>query len=70
MAFRSVGINLPHPYLDGACGLSEHLEETKEAGADFVELWPQSLGVIVGGELDGARLNSVLEPLLRGRRSG
>ena len=64
MAFRSVGINLPHLYLDGVSGLPERLEGLKEAGADFVELWPQSLGVIVGGKLDGARLEAVLEPLL------
>ena len=64
MAFRSVGINLPHLYLDGVSGLPQHLEGLKEAGADFVELWPQSLGVIVGGELDGARLEAVLETLL------
>lgn len=64
MAFRSVGINLPHPYPDGVSGLPGHLEEMKEAGADFVELWPQSLGVILGGGLDPARLDRILEVLL------
>ena len=64
MAFRSVGINLPHPYPDGVSGLPEHLEGMKEAGADFVELWPQSLGVILGGGLDPFRLDRVLEVLL------
>ena len=61
LAFRSVGINLPHSYPDV---LSEHLEGMKEAGADFVELWPESLGVILGGGLDPARLDHVLELLL------
>ena len=64
MALRSVGINLPHPYPDEVFGLSRHLEELREAGADFVELWPQSLGVILGGRLDGGRLEVVLEVLL------
>lgn len=64
MAFRSVGINLPHPYPDGVSGLPEHLEALKEAGADFVELWPESLGVILGGELDPARSDTIVELLL------
>src|ERR687896_2085026 len=59
MAFRSVGTNLPRLYLDGARGLAEDLEVLKSAGPDFVEVWPQNLGVILGGSLDANRLRTV-----------
>lgn len=59
MAFRSVGIN--HP--GGSSDLSLTLETLKSAGADFVELWLPDLGVILGGELDGYRLEQVSESL-------
>src|ERR687893_981685 len=64
MAFRSVGTNLPRLYLDGAQGLAEDLETLKSAGPDFVEVWPQNLGVILGGSLDTHRLRAVGELLL------
>src|ERR671917_990783 len=64
MAFRSVGTNLPRLYLDGARGLAEDLETLKSAGPDFVEVWPQNLGVILGGSLDTHRLRAVGELLL------
>ena len=64
MAFRSVGINLSRPYPNGVRELPDHLEALKEARTDFVELWPDKLGVILGGELDPARLSPVLELLL------
>ena len=64
MAFRSVGIDLPHLRLEGVCGLAKDLQALKEAGPDFVEVWPHHLGVILGGSLDTARLRSVRELLL------
>ena len=64
MAFRSVGTNLPRLYLDGARGLAEDLETLKSAGPDFVEVWPQNLGVILGGSLDTHRLRTAGELLL------
>lgn len=56
MAFRSVGVNYPH-------GVPT-LEALKDAGADFVELWPENMGLILGGGLDEARLRPVRELLL------
>ena len=59
MAFRSVGTNLSRPYTDGVSGLAEDLEALKSAGPDFVEVWPQNLGAILGGSLDANRLRTV-----------
>ncbi len=64
MTFRSVGINQPRAHLDGLSGLAGDLETSKNAGADFVEIMPHDLGVILGGGLDAARLRSVRELLL------
>jgi sugar phosphate isomerase/epimerase len=64
MAFRSVGTNLSRAYTDGVSGLAEDLEALKSAGPDFVEVWPQNLGVILGGSLDANRLRTVGELLL------
>jgi sugar phosphate isomerase/epimerase len=64
MAFRSVGINLPHLHLDGIRGLIEDLQALKSARPDFVEVWPHQLGVILGGSLNLARLRPVQELLL------
>jgi sugar phosphate isomerase/epimerase len=64
MAFRSVGINLPHAHLDGVSGLLGSLESLRYLGPDFVEVWPHQLGIILGGELDPTRLRIVREPLL------
>ena len=64
MAFRSVGINLPHLHLDGVSELIDDLEALKSARPDFVEVWPQQLGVILGGSLNPARLLPVQELLL------
>ena len=64
MAFRSVGINQPCLRLDGLFGLAEDLEVLKSAAADFVELMPHELGVILGGGLDASRLLIVQELLL------
>ncbi len=64
MAFRSVGTNLSRPYLEGDGGLAEDLEALKGARTDFVEVWPQNLGVILGGRLDTNRLRAAGELLL------
>jgi sugar phosphate isomerase/epimerase len=64
MAFRSVGINQPWKRPDSLFGLAEALEASKRAGADFVELMPHDLGVILGGNLDSSRLLPVQELLL------
>ncbi len=64
MAFRSVGTNLSRLYVDGVRGLAEDLGSLKSAGPDFVEVWPENLGVILGGRLDTNRLRAVGELLL------
>ena len=64
MTFRSVGTNLSRLYLGGVDGLSGDLAALKDAGADFAEIWPQDLGVILGGGLDTNRLRDVRESLL------
>ena len=64
MAFRSVGTNLSRLYPDNLFQLSEDLETLKGAGADFVEIWPHHLGVILGGGLDEIRLRAVRDSLL------
>jgi len=63
MVFRSVGTNLSRLYGDGVSGLAEDLGALKSAGPDFVEVWPQNLGVILGGSLDPNRLRAVGELL-------
>jgi sugar phosphate isomerase/epimerase len=64
MAIRSVGINQPWSCPNGPFGLAGDLESLKGSGADFVELMPNELGVILGGELDPARLRMVQDLLL------
>ena len=64
MAFRSVGIDLPHAYVDGVPGLAGGLRSLKDVGPDFVEVWPHHLGVVLGGVLDPERLQTVQEVLL------
>ena len=64
MAFRSVGINLPHLHLDGVSQLIEDLEALKSAGPDFVEVSPHQMGVILGGGLNPTRLRAIQELLL------
>ncbi|MGH3146938.1 MAG: sugar phosphate isomerase/epimerase family protein [Rubrobacter sp.] len=64
MAFRSVGTNLSRLYVDGVGGLAEDLAAIEGAGSDFVEVWPQNHGVILGGSLDANRLRVVGELLL------
>lgn len=64
MALRSVGITQSRAHLGGLLGLVEDLQASKNAGADFVEIMPHELGVILGGDLDAARLRPVREILL------
>ena len=64
MVFRSMGLTQPRTHLDGLLGLVEDLQTSKNAGADFVEIMPHELGVILGGDLDAARLGPVREILL------
>ncbi len=64
MVFRSVGTNLARMYVDGVGAFAEDLGTLESAGPDFVEVWPQNLGVILGGRLDTSRLRAVGEPLL------
>ena len=64
MAFRTVGINQPWRRPDSLFGLTEDLASSKRAGADFVELMPHDLGVILGGDLDSSRLRPIQELLL------
>ena len=64
MVFRSVGTNLARTYVEGVGGLAEDLEALRTAGPDFVEIWPENLGVILGGRLDTSRLRAVGELLL------
>lgn len=64
MAFRTVGINQPWRRPDNLLGLAEDLEAAKRAGADFVELMPHDMGVILGGDLDSRRLRPIQELLL------
>jgi sugar phosphate isomerase/epimerase len=64
MAIRSVGINQPWSCPNGLFGFAGDLESLKGCGADFVELMPTELGVILGGDLELARLRIVQELLL------
>jgi len=69
MTFRSVGTNLSRLHVDGLGGLAEDLGTLRSAGPDFVEVWPQNLGVILGGRLDAHRLRAVEELLMEARLS-
>jgi len=64
MVFQSVGTNLSRLYTEGVHGLAEDLAFLKSARADFVEIWPQNLGVILGGSLDRTRSRAVGDLLL------
>jgi sugar phosphate isomerase/epimerase len=65
MAFRSVGINLPRLSPEGVSGLADDLEALKIAGPNFAEVWPDHLGIILGGNLDAERAQPVQELLLK-----
>ena len=64
MTIRGVGISFPYSCPeDGARELAVDLEVAKSAGPDFVEVFPDQLGVILGGDLVASRLRSVRESL-------
>ena len=67
MVFRSVGTNLARTYVDGVGAFAEDLGTLEIAGPDFVEVWPQNLGLILGGGLDSNRLRAVGELLMGAR---
>src|SRR5918995_5064520 len=64
MAIKSVGVNQPWSCPSALLGLAGDLESLNGHGADFVELMPAELGVILGGALDPTRLRIVQELLL------
>jgi sugar phosphate isomerase/epimerase len=64
MTFRSVGTNLSGLYAESVPSLAQDLEALERIAPDFVEVWPQNLGVILGGGLDTTRLRMVEGPLL------
>lgn len=60
MSVASVGISLPDNEFGGYRKLRERLRSLKEeAGAEFVELAPQRLDVLLGNRLDGGRLEEI-----------
>lgn len=63
MAHRGVGISLWRTCPDDVSGLVEDLETLKSAGPDFVEVFPDQLGVLLGGRLDPIGLASVQRTL-------
>ena len=64
MTLRGVGISFPYSCPeDGVRELAVNLEVAKSAGPDFVEVFPDQLGVILGGDLVASRLRSVRESL-------
>jgi sugar phosphate isomerase/epimerase len=64
MTLRGVGVSIPYPCpRDGVRELTVDLEVAKSAGPDFVEVFPDQLGVILGGGLVASRLRSVREML-------
>jgi sugar phosphate isomerase/epimerase len=65
MAFRSAGISLPRLFLGGVTSLADDLEALKIAGPDFAEVWPDHLGIILGGNLVAERAHPVRELLLK-----
>lgn len=64
MALQDVGINLVGNYLSGELELVRALEQRKAAEADFLEICPHTLGVILGGRLDEDRFGVVKTILL------
>lgn len=59
MSVKKVGISLRHEDVTDADRLASDLEMLGEIGPDFVEVCPQGLGIIVGGQIDWDRLHSV-----------
>ncbi|MGH3089321.1 MAG: sugar phosphate isomerase/epimerase family protein [Rubrobacteraceae bacterium] len=64
MAFRKIGANLTRSYRNDFSSLAEDLARLKSLGPDFVEIWPELLGLVVAGELNRDRTNRTKEILL------
>jgi sugar phosphate isomerase/epimerase len=69
VTFRRVGVTLVPPYPDGSRGLLQELKRLETFQPDFVEVWPENLGVVLGGRLEEARTRAVTETLLRAGHS-
>jgi sugar phosphate isomerase/epimerase len=63
LAVQRVGISLRHEDVADPMTLAGDLEVLHEIGPDFVEVCPQGLGVIVGGQLDWERMGAAKEVL-------
>lgn len=65
MSFRSIGTNLTGDHRRDLSSLSEELDRLAGSGPDFLELWPDKLGLINAGRLDEARAAEVHEILAK-----
>lgn len=63
MSFENVGTNLTTDYRRDLSGLADDLAYLESLGADFVEIWPDLLGLVVGGRLDEKRASEAREIL-------
>lgn len=63
MSVHRVGISLRHEDVADVAELADDLEMLQDLGPDFVEVCPQGLGIIVGGQIDWDRLAPVKEAL-------
>lgn len=63
MSVQRVGISLRYEDVADVAELANDLEMLQEIGPDFVEVCPQGLGIIVGGQIDWERLAPVKEAL-------
>ncbi len=59
MSLERVGISLRYGDVAPMSRLTEDLEMLHVIGSDFVELCPQGLGIIVGGQLNWSRIEEV-----------
>ncbi|MBA2692665.1 MAG: sugar phosphate isomerase/epimerase [Rubrobacter sp.] len=64
MLATSVGTNLTGVYQNGLDGLPPELAHLETLAPDFVEVWPEFLGIIAAGGLDRNRTNRVKDILL------
>jgi sugar phosphate isomerase/epimerase len=69
MLSHSVGTNLTGVYRHSLDALPNDLALLEDLGPDFVEVWPEFLGLIVAGELDRQRADRIKNILLGARHS-
>lgn len=69
MLSSKVGTNLTGAYQHDLGALAEDLEVLEDLAPDFVEVWPELLGVIAAGKLDRSRADLAKEALLDARLS-